>query len=457
MKYVKSYLFAALGLLIAASSTSQKQTPPAGGTPKNFKLPSKTTTQLPNGLRTTMVEFGEIPKVTIRLIIKAGNAQETQNQVWLADLTGQMMRQGTTSMDFKTIAKKVAGMGGEINISVGPDETFISGSVLAEFAPALLKVMADIVMHPAFPASEFDRVKNDLKRNLAVQESVPQNQGIAKFYKVIYKDQPYGSYFPTKEMLDSYTLQMVKDFYNRNISAKRSALYVAGKFNQADVTAAVKSNFSKWKAGNDISYPDQHAFLLADTVIIDRKNAPQTTIILGLPTLTPKDADYLASTVSNSLLGGSFGSRIISNIREDKGYAYSPFSTISNRKSGSLWMEQADVTAAHTADALKEIIKEIKLLQAQPPSQKELQGIQNYQAGIFVLQNSSPSGIISQLSFLDKYGLPDKYLTEYVKNVYSITPEKVSEVSGNIYDVDKMVLVMVGDKESIQKQLGENH
>jgi predicted Zn-dependent peptidase len=120
-------------------------------------------------------------------------------------------------------------------------------------------------------------------------------------------------------------------------------------------------------------------------------------------------------------------------------------------------MEQADVTAAHTADALKEIVKEIKLLQAQPPSQKELQGIQNYQAGIFVLQNSSPSGIISQLSFLDKYGLPDKYLTEYVKNVYSITPEKVSEVSANIYHVDKMVLVMVGDKESIQKQLGENH
>jgi zinc protease len=452
MKNIKNYLFAALSFLIAASTTAQKQTPPPGGTPKNFKLPAKTIKKLPNGLQTTMVQFGNVPKVTINLIIKAGNAQEAQNQVWLADLMGKMMNQGTKTMDFKTLAKKVAGMGGEVNISVGPDETTISSSVLSEFAPDLIKVIADLVMNPAFPASELDRIKNDLKRNLSVQQSVPQNQAIAKFYKVIYKDQSYGSFFPTEEMLNSYTLEMVKDFYNKNLGAKRSVLYVAGKFDPATVNAAVNNNFSKWKAGSDVFYPEQNPSTGGDTLIIDRKNAPQTTIILGLPAITPKNPDYVPATVANSLLGGSFGSRITSNIREDKGYTYSPSSTISNRKSGSLWMEQADVTAAHTIDALKEIKKEIKLLQTEPPSKKELLGIQNYQAGVFVLINSTPFGIISQLNFLDKYNLPDSYLSNYVKNVYNVRPEKVSEVARKAYDLQNMTLVMVGDKESIEKQ-----
>jgi zinc protease len=307
-------------------------------------------------------------------------------------------------------------------------------------------------MDPAFPASELDRIKNDLKRNLVVQQSVPQNQAIAKFYKAIYKNQSYGSFFPTEEMLNSYTLEMVKDFYNKNLGAKRSVLYVAGKFDPVTVNAAVNNNFNKWKAGPDVFYPVQNPSTVGDTLIIDRKNAPQTTIILGLPTLTPKNADYVPATVANSLLGGSFGSRITSNIREDKGYTYSPFSNISNRKSGSLWMQQADVTGAHTIDALKEIEKEIKLLQKEPPTKKELLGIQNYQAGIFVLMNSNPFGIINQLNFLDKYGLPDSYLSNYVKNVYNVTPEKVSEIAEKTYNLEKMTLVMVGDKESIEKQ-----
>ena len=455
MKNLKNYLFAVISLFFAASLTAQKQTPPEGGKPKDFKLPEKTMKKLPNGMRTTMVQYGDVPKTSISLIIKAGNAQESENQVWLADLMGQLMNQGTTTMDFQTLAKKVAGMGGQVNVSVGIDETTISGSVLSEFAPELVKVIADLVINPAFPESELARIKNDLQRNLAVQQSVPQNQAIAKFYDVMYKDQSYGNYFPTKEMIDSYTIGMVKDFYNKNLGAKRAVLYVAGKFDEAAVNKAVTTNFSKWKAGNEVSYPKEVAYKVNDTKIIDRKNAPQTTIVLGLPTMSPTNSDYLASTVANALLGGSFGSRITSNIREDKGYTYSPRSLIADRKMGSVWMEQADVTAAHTIDALKEIDKEIKLLQSEAPSKKELEGIQNYQAGVFVLVNSTPFGIINQLNFLDKYGLPDSYLTNYVKNIYMITPQKVSDIVKNNYQREKMTLVLVGDKESIEKQAGE--
>lgn len=455
MKKLSNYILAITSLFIINPLLAQKQTPPAGGTPKDFKLPEKKERKWANGLKTTMVQYGDIPKVDISLIIKTGNVHEGANQVWLADLTGDMMKQGTKDMDFKTLSQKVAAMGGEVNINVGPDQTTISGSVLSEYAPDFIKVIADMVMNPAFPASELNRLKADLKRQLTVQKAVPQMQAREKFMQAVYKNSPYGRLFPTEDMLNSYTLAMVKDFYNKNFGAKRSVLYVVGQYDEAAVNAAVNNAFSKWKAGPDVQYPSVTTAATADTLIVDRKAAPQTTIFLGLPTITPKNTDYVSAIVTNSLLGGSFGSRITSNIRENKGYTYSPYSALQNRKGGSLWMEQADVTSEHTIDALKEIEKEIKRLQNEPPTKEELQGIQNYEAGIFVLRNSSPGGIIGQLNFLDQYGLPDSYLTNLVKNIYQVTPAKVSEVAKKYFPYEKMTLVMVGDKEAIQKQTNQ--
>jgi predicted Zn-dependent peptidase len=226
-----------------------------------------------------------------------------------------------------------------------------------------------------------------------------------------------------------------------------------GKFDQAIVTAAVNKAFGKWKPGPDIYTPPLQAINKQDTLIIDRKDAPQTTLMIGLPTLLPKDKDYIGLFVTDALLGGSFGSRITSNIREDKGYTYSPYSSILNRRGVSVWTETADVTSEHTIAALQEIEKEIKRLQDEPPSAEELKGIQNYLAGIFVLRNSSPGGIIGQLAFLDKHGLPDSYLANFVKNIHSITPEQVSAIAKKHLDYKKMLVVMVGDKNAIQKQI----
>jgi len=389
----------------------------------------------------------------VQLIIKTGNVHEGPNEVWLADLTGKLMEEGTTAMDYKTISKKVASMGGNVNIGVGVDNVTISGSVLSEFAPELIKVIGDLVINPAFPASEVDRLKTDLKRQLAVQKSQPQSQAEEKFFEIIYKDHPYGKYFPTEAMLNSYTLDMAKSFYEKNFGAKRSVIYVVGKFNEATVTSTIQETFGKWKDGPEISFPPATQTRSNEIAMIDRKGAPQTTIMLGLPTVTPKDKDYVALQVTNSLLGGSFGSRITSNIREDKGYTYSPFSTMQNRKGVSVWYEEADVTSEHTGESLQEIAKEIKKLQNENPSKEELEGIQKYLAGTFVLQNSNPNGIIGQLNFIDLYELDDSYLTDRVKNIYAISPEKVSQMTKDYFKYEDMTLVLVGDKKLLEKQI----
>jgi zinc protease len=444
-------LFVCLGS--ATALQAQKQTPPPGGKAKDFKLPAKKEQKLTNGLKTVLVQYGTIPKVNISLIIKTGNVHEDSNQVWLADLTGRLMREGTAKMNFAEISKKAAQMGGSLNVSVGPTQTTINGSVLSEFAGDFIKLLADVVMNPSFPASELERLKGDFKRRLAVQKSVPQSQAQEQFYQAIYKDHPYGRFFPTEEMINSFTLDLVKNYYNDNFGAKRSVLYVVGKFDETAVNAAVKSALTAWKPGPDVSYPPVNIAAVGDTLIMDRKGAPQTTVMVGMPVITPNHKDYVPLLVSNSLLGGSFGSRITSNIRENKGYTYSPFSTIVNRKGSALWYEQADITSEHTVDALLEIEREIKKLQTAPPSKDELSGIQNYEAGVFVLQNSTPGGIINQLNFVDLYGLDDSYLTNLVKNIYSVTPEKVSETTKKYIQYDKMTKVMVGDKEAIQKQV----
>ena len=432
---------------------AQKQNPPAGSTAKDFKLSAKKIQTYSNGLKSTLVHYGNLPKVNISLIIKTGNIHEAADQVWLADLTVNMLKEGTSTMKFSDFAKKAAGMGGNINVGVGVAQTTISGSVLSEYAADFIQLISELVMNPAFPVSELERLKSDQKRQLTIQKAGPQAQAQEKFFGAVYKDQPYGRYFPTEAMLNSYAIDAVKEFYNNNFGAKRSVLYVVGKFDDASVNKAINNSLTKWKSGPGVTYPKVTATPVSDTMMIERKGAPQTTLMVGLPVTTPDNKDYVPLLITNSLLGGSFGSRITSNIRENKGYTYSPSSSVSNRKGSSLWFEQADVTTEHTIASLIEIEKEIKKLQDVEPGEDELQGIKNYEAGIFVLQNSTPGGIIGQLNFLDLYGLDDSYLNNYVKNIHSITPKKVQEIAKKYIQYDKMTKVLVGDTEKIKQQI----
>ena len=183
-------------------------------------------------------------------------------------------------------------------------------------------------------------------------------------------------------------------------------------------------------------------------------------VLLGLPTVAPGHEDWVALQTTNALLGGMFSSRITSNIREDKGYTYSPFSSISTRYQDAYWVQSAAITTDDTAPALKEILYEVANLQENPPGDEELEGVKNYSSGVFVLQNSTPSGIINLLNVLDLQGLPDSYLTEYVSSVYALAPEDISEMARKYLRQDDMTLVIVGDRgrisESVAPYLGSD-
>lgn len=434
---------------------AQKEKAPAGTAPKNFELPGKKSRKLPNGLRATTVQYGTVPKVSISLVVQTGTVHEAPGETGLADLTGRLLRQGSVTTDFKTLSQKVAAMGGTVSVTVGKEEVYIAGSVLSEFAPDFIKAIADMLINPALPESELQRLKEDMKRELNISKTVPQEIAQAEFRKKLFGSHPYGRLFSTEEEINSFTIGKVRDFYNKNFGARRTCIYLAGVFDETKVNAAIDRSFSNWRSGPPVSTPALYPVAKGDTLVIDRKAAPQTTVMLGLPVVKPGEPDDVPFSIANSLLGGSFGSRITSNIREDKGYTYSPFSAVQNRRIASVWYEQADVTTEHTVASMQEISKEIRKLQNEPPTAEELKGIQNYEAGIFVLQNSSPDGIIGQLQFLDKFGLPDSYLSEKVKNIHRVTPAQVSAMVKKYVDPAKMTYVLVGDEAQIREQLNK--
>ena len=172
-----------------------------------------------------------------------------------------------------------------------------------------------------------------------------------------------------------------------------------------------------------------------------------------MPTIDPSKDDYIALTVMDALLGGAFASRITKNIREDKGYTYSPYSELSTRYRDAYWAENADVTTAQTGLSLKEIFAEIDRLQSAPPSEQELAGVQNYLAGTYILQNSSRGGITGQLEFIDLHGLPPTYPNTYVKRIYAVTAPQVMEMAKKYLQDDTATIVVVGDRKVIEEQV----
>ena len=432
---------------------AQREAPPAAGTPKDFKLPAQREFTLPNGMAVTLVPFGRVPKANVTLTVRTGRIDQGSSETWLAELTGDLMNEGTTTRTAAQVAEQVAAMGGFLNVGIASDISTVGGEVLGEHAAEMVRLVADVARNPRLPESELDRLRGDRLRALAIARSQPQPVANEKFRELVYADHPYGRLYPTEAMLRGFTIAQVRDFHTRNFGAARAHLYVAGVFDGPAVERAIRQAFGDWKRGPAPTQKPPAPKRERTLALIDRPGAVQSTVIIGLPVIGAISPDYLPLRVTDALLGGSFGSRITSNIREQKGYTYSPFSSISDFRGESYWAEQADVTTAVTGASLKEIFFEIERLRGEAPPVDELNGIKNQLAGIFTVQNSSRNGIIGQLSFVDLQGLEDSYLTEYVRRILAVSPADVQRMANRYLDPGKMAIVVVGDRKTIAEQV----
>jgi zinc protease len=453
LRIAKLPLAAVILALLTLPAFAQKQTPPPGGPPKAFSVPEHESYTLPNGMRVTLVPYGNLPKVSVLLDVHSGTANQPADAPGLGDLTAELLKEGTSSRTAKQIAEEAANMGGTLEVEINADQTMVSSDVLSEFGPQAAKLIADVAEHPLFPDSELPRLKKDALRQLAIAESRPQDIARERFRKILYPDHPYGIVLPTEEGIGKTTVAGIKKFYANNFGAARAYLYVAGRFDSAELKKAIAESFGNWAPGPTPSEHIPHPKPEHVLDLTDRPGAPQSRLLVGLPVPGPNSPDSIPLNVTNALLGGSFGSRIVSNLREQKGYTYSPRSSISTRYHDAYWVEAADVTTQYTGPSLKEIFGEITRLQNEPPSEAELKGIETYLSGLFVIQNSSRSALIYQLDEVDFQGLGDDYLKNWVQKVNAVTPEKVQQMTRQYIRPEEMTIVIVGDKSKIADQI----
>ena len=452
-RIAKSVVSTVVLLFLVGVSFAQKETPPAGGQPKPFVFPKTDDFTLPNGMKVTLVQYGSVPKVAFQAVIYSGTKDDDKGKKAVSETTGLMLKEGTKTRSAEQIALEAAKMGGSLNVGVGTDSTNISGEVLSEFDVKFLELLADVVLNPNFQQADLDRLKASKLRQLAVGRTQAGTQAWEKFREVIFPGHPYGQINPRDEEVNGYTLDDIKGFYAKYYGAARTHLYVVGKFDSAVLKSAINKVFASMPKGTPLMRNTPSINAKRSLSTIDRPDAPQSTIYLGMPAPNPSDPDFVKFAVMDSILGGSFGSRITSNIRENKGYTYSPGSFIWNRFKTGYWVENADVTTEHTGNSIKEILFEVNRMRAEPVGETELQGIKNYMAGLYVLQNSTRFGVIGQLESMNYNELNKSYIDNYVKNVLAVTAADVQAMAKKYLTEDKMTIVVVGDLGKVSNQI----
>ena len=428
-------------------------TAPEVGQLEPFSLPVVERTQTDSGVELQLVTAGSVPKASVRLVLPMGSVHESPEQTWIAQLISEYLKEGAGDLDCTDLADAVARMGGRLNVNVDDDTMTISAAVLGEYAADFVRLLGQIVREPTFPASELDRLKSDLQRNLDLAKAQPGALAAAAFRRALYADHPYGRLLTTPEAIDRFSAESSREFFEARAIPSGTRLYVAGTFDVAQVTRAAESAFQGWESAATAESVPAKASSVRAIHLVDRPGAEQSTLSIGLPVPDPTNVDYVPLSVTNALLGGSFYSRITLNIREDKGYTYSPRSVLSTHPGSAHWVETADVTTNVTGASLHEIFAEVNRLGEEPPTAEELEGIQNYVAGAYVLRHATPGGILDQLAFLDLHGLDHDWAAAYVDRVLALSADEMRQMAHDHIRADEMVIAIVGDGSAIREEI----
>lgn len=424
---------------------------PRPGRPAAFALPELHTLALDNGFRATFVEAGTVPSVSLRLVLRAG-AIDAGGATWLERLLAEYLKEGAGDLDAAGLATAAAGLGGRLNVSADADTIALNITVLSEYATEAVRLLGDVAMRPRLPASELNRLRADLVRELDVARAEPSMLVSDRFQRALYGDHPYGPVLPTDDVR-SLDLDAVRALFESNVGPRRAHLLAAGQLDRAALTATVDEVFGGWSVDAPDRAPGVWPSSRRLIHVVDRPGAEQSTLIIGLPAIAPIHPDYVAFAVTNALLGGAFNSRITRNIREDKGYTYSPRSSITARRYASHWAQVADVTTAVTGASLQEIVGEIERLRAAAPPREELAAIQAYVAGSQTMRYATPGGIVGQLAFFDLHRLDRGYAERFVDRVYAVEPATVQRIARDYLRVEEMTIAVAGDLDAVREQL----
>ncbi len=407
---------------------------------------------LPNGLILLHSEQKALPIVRVVLAVRAGSVTEPPEKAGLANLTADMLNEGTAKRSSREISDQIEFVGGELATSGGEDYITVTLSVLKKDVELGFDLLSDIVLNPAFRDDEIKRRKTIIKSSIRQQKEEPGVVASKAFRKAVFGDHPYGRPVEgTEESLDVITRDDIVGFHREYYAPNNSILSVVGDITKKELQSLLDKYFKGWArkgiAERPLPKPQPAA---APRVIKIDKDLTQTNIILGNLGINRGNPDYYAVTVMNYILGGGgFASRLMDDIRDNKGLSYDVHSFFSANKYGGSFQAGLQTKNRTAGVAVEEILKEMERIRTEPVTDKELSDAKSYLTGSFPLRIDSTKKMANFLIPVEFYELGLDYIDRYKRLIESVTKEDVLRVAKKYLDTKGYVLVMVGNMKEV--------
>jgi predicted Zn-dependent peptidase len=375
----------------------------------------------------------------------------------LADMTATVARTGTTKRTSRKIEEDLRRMGADLSSGAGADNSVISFAGLVDFSNELLSLVSELAQHASFPPDEFERERRQLIEGLRIERTTPGFLASERMRRVLFGSHPYGTISPTEEQVAGYTVEKLKDYYHSFYRPGNALLVMVGDFSPEKMLEQIETIFGSWADGAVEKAPDPDLPDLPgrSVYLVHLPGSVQTQLSVANRAITRKHPDWMKLTLANSIYGGAFNSRLVMNIREEKGYTYSPRSGAHPLRQHGYFSIGAAVRNDVVAAALTEIFYEIDLMRSTPVGEAELDDARSYMTGVFSLGLATQDGLAGQLATATLEKLPDDYLETYRERILKLTSADVLEAAQKYFDSAHAQIVIVGDREQIESQAAQ--
>ncbi|MGH7647538.1 MAG: insulinase family protein, partial [Gemmatimonadaceae bacterium] len=441
----------------AAQGGVDRKSLPDIGTPPDAPLPGAEHATLSNGLKVVLARRTAIPIVRMSMLLDAGMAADKPNEPGVASMTMRMLDEGTATRSAPQISDALASLGADLDASTGLDVSTVSLSVLRDKLDSALALYADVILHPAFPASDLAREKQTTLANIQQEKVEPTGLALRVVPALLYG--PGHAYAQpltgsgTEESVRAMTRDDLAAFAHTLFKPNHATLVVVGDITMADLTPKLERAFKDWKAGDipaeniaTVSGPQK-----TKVYILDRPGAEQSIIIGGSlipPTANPNE---LAFETLNDAFGGAFSSRINMNLREDKHWSYGSFAFTQDARGQRPWIIYAPVQTDKTKESLGELVKELHdLAGPRPLTAEELQGAKDRQTLQLAGRWETGGAVRGALAEIATYDLPDTYYQTYEARIRALTSDDIAKTVSQFVKPDREIWLVVGDRAKIE-------
>lgn len=460
MRRLGVVVLAACAALAAAAPASAQSEWPAERPPKplparEVSFPPYQIRTLANGLQVIAVSHHEQPAVSLRLIVRAGGAQDPPARPGVASVAAALLDQGTTTKSAARIASTIDSIGGAIGAGATSDLTSIHAAVMKDSFGLALDLVSDLVRHPAFAPEEIERQRQQIVSGLKVSYDDPDYLAGVVFDRLVYGFHPYGKPDSgTPESIAAVTREDLLAFHRRWFGANNAILAIVGDVSPEEAFAGAERAFGSWeKVELPDTKVDEPPAPTRRVVIVDRPGAVQTEIRVGNIGLPRRHRDYLALDIATKILGGEGGNRLHRVLRSERGLTYGASADLHALKDTGNLVAETDTRSEKTGEALRLMVDEIARLQRQRVQPRELGDAQEYLTGSFPLTIETPGAIALQVLNAVFYGLDLGELQTYRERINRITADDIQRVARQYLHPDRLAIVLVGDAAVITRQL----